>query len=215
MAVFGNRGYYAVSLFIIIVAIAFFVFGFEKKKPTTREIVSLAVMISLAVAGRTVFFMTPQFKPMAAIIIITAVAFGKETGFLCGALSLFLSNIFFGQGPWTPWQMFAFGIVGFLSGLLFHKKYENKKICSRDIIILGIFGGLVVLVVYGTIMDTATVLMYTASPTKEAILAAWSAGFIFNLIHGVSTTIFIFVLGKIMLRKITRLKVKFGMFRQS
>lgn len=60
----------------------------------------------------------PNFKPCSAIIIITAVAFGPEAGFLTGALTAFVSNFIFGQGPWTPWQMFTWGLVGFLAGIL-------------------------------------------------------------------------------------------------
>lgn len=67
--------------------------------------------------------MLPQFKPCVAIIIITGIMLGKQSGFfLCGALTAFVSDFFFGQGPWTPWQMFAFGIIGFISAIVFSKK---------------------------------------------------------------------------------------------
>ena len=85
---------------------------FENRRPQAREVVVIAVMAALAVAGRAAFFMLPQFKPTAAIVIIAGVGLGAEAGFLTGALAGFVSNFFFGQGPWTPWQMFAFGIPG-------------------------------------------------------------------------------------------------------
>ena len=66
--------------------------------------------------------MLPQFKPCVAIIIITGIMLGKQAGFLCGALTAFVSDFFFGQGPWTPWQMFAFGIIGFISAIVFQKR---------------------------------------------------------------------------------------------
>ena len=116
------RGYYFTSMCIIVISIFIFLWSFEKRKPKTREIVTLAVMTALAVVGRLAFFMTPQVKPCAAIIIITGVMLGRQSGFLCGALTAFVSGFFFGQGPWTPWQMIAFGIIGFLSGVLFSKK---------------------------------------------------------------------------------------------
>lgn len=213
MDIFGSKSYYVISMALIIFAMIFFALRFEKRKPATREVVSIAVMVSLAVIGRAAFFMTPQLKPMAAIVIITAVAYGKESGFLCGMLSAFISNFFFGQGPWTPWQMFALGLVGFLSGVLFYKRYDGKKIKTKDIVILCIFGIIVVVAVYGIIMDTATVLMYMDTPTMEAIFAAWAAGFIFNCIHGITTALIIFVLGKMILGKLNRMKIKFGMFR--
>ena len=96
--------------------------SFEKRKPKTREVVVLAVMTSIATLGRVIFFMLPQFKPCVAIIIITGIMLGKQSGFLCGALTAFVSDFFFGQGPWTPWQMFAFGIIGFISAIFFKKE---------------------------------------------------------------------------------------------
>ena len=70
----------------------------------------------------------PQFKPVVALVIIAGVCFGGETGFLVGAVTGFVSNFFFGQGPWTPWQMFALGIVGFIGGILFKKGFLRKDV---------------------------------------------------------------------------------------
>lgn len=106
-------------LFLLASAIPFLLV-FDKKKPQARELVPIAVMAAIAVVGRTVFEIIPlpNFKPCSAIIIITAVAFGPEAGFLTGTLTGFVSNFIFGQGPWTPWQMFTWGLVGFLAGIL-------------------------------------------------------------------------------------------------
>lgn len=106
-------------LFLALSAIPFFLV-FEKRKPQARELVPIAVMAAIAVVGRTVFAIVPlpNFKPCSAIIMITAVVFGPETGFLTGALTAFVSNFIFGQGPWTPWQMFTWGLLGFLTGLM-------------------------------------------------------------------------------------------------
>ncbi len=86
---------------------------FEGRRPQARELVLLAVMTAFAVAGRVAFYWAPQFKPVCAIVILTAVAFNAEAGFITGAAAGLISNMFFGQGPWTPWQMFGFGLVGF------------------------------------------------------------------------------------------------------
>lgn len=108
---FGNRRYYLCSLLLIVLSMVPFFLSFEKRKPQAREIVTLSVMCAIAVASRAAFIMVPHFKPMVGIIIITAMTFGPEAGFLTGAVSGFVSNFLFGQGPWTPWQMFAFGIA--------------------------------------------------------------------------------------------------------
>lgn len=203
------REYYFISVGIIILAILFFIWSFEKRKPLTREIVMLAVLTAMAIAGRMIFFMTPQFKPCVAVIIITAIMLGKEAGFLCGCLTAFISDFFFGQGPWTPWQMFAFGLIGLVSALIFSK--ERKKYIENRLL-LSVYGFLITFVLYGIIMDTATVMMYTDKPTWGAFLASYVGGIVFNLIHGVSTFVFLFVLSGEMFKKISRIKMKFNMF---
>lgn len=211
--IFGNRSYYFISICLIILAIMLFVFRFEKQKPMAREIVMLAVLISLAVISRTLFFMTPQFKPMAAIIIISGVAMGPQAGFLCGAMAILVSNMFFGQGPWTPWQMVAFGVIGFLAGVFFFKSIGTKRPDRKDIVSLCVFAGFAIVVIYGLIMDSATVIMYMDKPTIAAFFTAYVAGAVYNVIHAVAVIVFIVIFAKPMLRKINRIKNKFGMFR--
>lgn len=213
--ILGSRSYYFASICLIILAICMFAFMFEKRKPRAREIVVLSVMISLAIISRTIFFMTPQFKPMAAIVIITGVAFGRQSGFLCGALAAFLSNIFFGQGPWTPWQMIAFGLIGFFAGMIFHKSLEKKNVQRRELVLLCIYGVISIMLIYGLIMDSATVIMYTESPKVAAFIAAYATGFVYNVIHAVSVVIFLVLLAQPMIKKINRIKNKFGLFRDS
>ena len=74
----------------------------------------IALLCALAIAGRVAFFFLPQIKPIAAVVILAGVSFGGEVGFVTGALSAFVSNFYFGQGSWTPFQMVALGLVGFL-----------------------------------------------------------------------------------------------------
>ena len=101
------RLHYAISLLIIICAMIPFFMVFEKRKPQARELIIIATLSAIAVAGRAAFFMLPNFKPVCAIVIIAGVCFGAESGFLVGAVSGFVSNCFFGQGSHTPWQMFG------------------------------------------------------------------------------------------------------------
>ena len=132
----GDRKYYFISMLIILETMLPFAMVFEGRKPQARELIIISVLCAIGVAGRAAFFMLPQFKPVVAIVIIAGVTFGGEAGFLVGAVTGFVSNMFFGQGPWTPWQMFAFGIIGFLAGVLFRKGFLR-----RSTIALCIFGG--------------------------------------------------------------------------
>lgn len=202
----GDRKYYLIALLIIFETLVPFAAAFERRKPQARELVIIAVLCAIAVAGRTAFFMLPHFKPVAALVIIAGVAFGAESGFLVGAVSAFVSNMFFGQGPWTPWQMFAFGIIGFLAGILF-----QKGILLRSRVALCTFGGLAAFILYGGIMNSAMVLMYQTQPTKAMFMAAYLQGIPLDLVHALATVVFLAIVAKSMLEKLDRIKVKYGL----
>lgn len=202
----GDRNYWAVSIILVILAMWPFFSLFEKRKPRAREIVPIAVMSAIAAIGRFAFAMIPQFKPVAAIVIITGISFGAEAGFLTGAISALVSNFFFGQGPWTPWQMFGFGIIGFLAGILYKYKIIKNKLS------ICIFGGLSGYL-YGLIVNLWTVLSYGSPITKEGVIATYSLSIPFDTIHAVSTVIFLYILAMPMKEKMERLKMKYGLYR--
>ena len=202
---FDSRKYYFISILIICETVMMFSMRYESKKPKARDVVLVSVLCSIAISGRMAFFAIPEFKPTTALIIISAVCFGKETGFLVGAITGFISNFFFGQGPWTPWQMFAFGIVGFISGIVFKKEFIKK---SK--LLLCIFGFLASFVIYGGIMNSASVIMVQNKITWQMILTALVAGMPFDLIHAFSTAFFLWFLSGAMIEKFERIKVKYG-----
>lgn len=204
--VLDDRKYYFISLLIMLYAMAPFLMVFEKRKPEAKELIVIAVLVAIAVAGRAAFFMLPQFKPVVAIVIIAAVCLGAEAGFLVGVTAGFVSNFFFGQGPWTPWQMFCFGIIGFVAGLLFQKGW-----LSRSRLSLCLFGGLATLILYGGIINIGSVLMFTAQFSWQALIAAYASAFWFDLVHAIATIVFLFVLSKPMIEKLDRIKVKYGL----
>jgi energy-coupling factor transport system substrate-specific component len=202
----NDRSYYLISLVITALAMLPFALVFESRKPQARELVVIAVMVAIAVAGRAAFFMLPQFKPVVAIVVIAGVTLGAESGFIVGALAGFVSNFIFGQGPWTPWQMFAFGLIGFLAGILFSKGALPKKRLP-----LCVFGGVSTLVLYGALLDTASVMMFTQIVTKGSVLAIYLAGIPFNLIHAAATVVFLLILARPMIAKLDRVKKKYGL----
>lgn len=202
----GDRKYYFISMLIILETMLPFAMVFEGRKPQARELIIISVLCAIGVAGRAAFFMLPQFKPVVAIVIIAGVTFGGEAGFLVGAVTSFVSNMFFGQGPWTTWQMFAFGIIGFLAGILFRKGFLR-----RNTIALCIFGGLATFLIYGGIMNPAAVLMFQAKPTVEMFYLAYLRGIPFDLVHAAATVTFLYFIAKPMLEKLDRIKVKYGL----
>ena len=186
-----------------------FLMVFESRKPKARELIVISVLCAIAVAGRAAFFMLPQFKPVVALVIIAGVCFGGETGFLVGSVTGFVSNFFFGQGPWTPWQMFAMGILGFLAGVIFRK---DMPLTKKKIIGLCVFGFLSVVIFYGGIMNPASVIMYQDNVNVEMIIAACGMGLPFDVIYGASTAVFLLIGAKPILEKLGRVKKKcFGL----
>ncbi|MDO4482790.1 MAG: ATP-binding cassette domain-containing protein, partial [Bacillota bacterium] len=204
--VLDNRKYYFISIMIILETLIMFFMMFESRKPKAREIVTVSVLCGIAVAGRAAFFMIPQFKPAAALVIVSGICFGGETGFLVGAVTGFVSNFFFGQGPWTPWQMFALGIIGFASGIFYGKglmKVTKLSLC--------VFGFAAVLILYGGIMNPASVIMWQDKPAAEMFVTAYMMGLPFDLVHAASTAFFLWVLSGPMIEKLERIKKKYGM----
>ena len=183
-----------------------FFISFENKKPTSRELVLISAICAICVAGRAVFNMLPQFKPVTAIVVITGACFGGEAGFLVGAVSAFVSNFFFGQGPWTPWQMVAFGLIGLSSGIIFKKGFFSKNKLS-----MSIFGCLFTLIIYAGIMNPASVILYQENINLGMILYSYIMGFPFDMIHVASTVFFIWLFGEAMLEKLERVKIKYGL----
>ena len=147
---FGDRRYAFISLALSVVACIPFFVSFERGKNDSRRIVIIAVMTALSVAGRFVFAPIPFFKPVTAIVIITAIYLGSEAGFITGAFSAVVSNFYFGQGPWTPFQMLAWGLIGFIAGLLAERLVKSKVL----LVIYGALSG----VAFSFIMDVWTTL---------------------------------------------------------
>lgn len=202
----GDRKYFFISMMIMVYSMVPFIMVFEGRRSQARELVVLALLAAIAVAGRAAFFMLPQFKPVIAVVIVAGICFGAESGFLVGAMSMFASNFFMTQGPWTPWQMFATGIIGFLAGLLFKKGRLTMKKGP-----LCLFGFLSTFFIYGFIMDTASVFMYQSEVTFWSALPLYFSGAPFNLIYGVSTVIFLFFGARPLIEKLERIKVKYGL----
>ncbi|MBQ4517852.1 MAG: ATP-binding cassette domain-containing protein [Clostridia bacterium] len=202
----GNRKYCFVSLLIILETMIPFCMAFESRRPKARELVVISVLCAITVAGKAAFFMLPQFKPVVALVIISAVCFGGETGFLVGAVSGFVSNFFFGQGPWTPWQMFALGIIGFVAGILFRKGALKKTKFS-----LCIFGFLATFIIYGGILNPASIIMWQEKINWGMIVSAYMAGLPFDIIHSFSTAVFLWFISIPMIDKLERIKVKYGL----
>ena len=177
---------------------------FEAKSLTARDITLTATLIALAVVGRAAFYLIPQVKPIAAIVIASAVCLGSQRGYIIGAFSAFVSNFIFGQGIWTPFQMVALGTVGLLAGVVF----KHIKVNRYTLSVVGFF---LASFVYGIIVDMSTVLsVYGNNITLKGALSVYASGAVFNLVFGVSTAVFLFLFGMPFITKIERISTKYA-----
>ena len=201
-----NKKYYFISLLVLLECMLPFFLIFEGRKPQARELVIIAVLCAIGIAGRAALFMLPQFKPVMAVTIIAGVAFGGETGFLVGAMTMLASNVLFGQGPLTPWQMFSMGIIGFLAGILF-----RKGLLRRNRGALCVFGALAAILIYGGIMNPASALTWVGELNEKVLLTYYISGLPFDCIQAAATWLFLWFGAEPMLEKLDRIKVKYGM----
>ncbi len=207
--IFHGKKYLLFSLLVVFFAMVPFFLVFEGRKPQAREIMVIAVLAAIGVAGRAAFFMVPSFKPIAAIVIITGVSFGGEAGFLVGCMIMMVSNMFMGQGPWTPWQMFAYGVIGFVAGILYQKgilKAKKLHLC--------LYGFLSVFFIWGGIMNPASILMSYGYITKETLIAFYISGAPVDFVQASSTVIFLWIMSRPMLEKLERIKRKYGLIQK-
>lgn len=197
-AVFSRKRHIIISLAIAVLSLLLFYAGFEKRSTGTRRMVIVAVMTALCFAGRFI----PFLKPISALTIISGIYLGGEAGFLVGSLSAVLSNFYFGQGPWTAFQMLAWGLIGMFAGLLAEPLKKNRLI----LIIYGAAAG----IAYSFIMDIWTVLWYAEGFRLDLYTAALVTAVPYTASYVISNVLFLAVLAKPFGTKLERIRVKYG-----
>lgn len=203
---FMIKNYYLISMALILLSFLIIGFHYEKKRPPAGDIVTLAVLSAIAIASRAVFAMIPFFKPMMGVVMICGMVFGPGAGFMIGALSGFGSNFIFGQGPWTPWQMFAYGLGGALAAVLAKlgiMKEKRKKTTA-------VAGYLLVQLVVGPLLDTSSFFILGAAASYQSAAAVYTAGVIPNAVHGLATCLTLYLAAEPMMEKLNRMKIKYG-----
>jgi energy-coupling factor transport system ATP-binding protein len=176
---------------------------YEGRRPQARELAVLASLSAIAVAGRAAFFMLPQCKPVMALTILTGVSLGGEAGFLVGAVTMLVSNLLFGQGPWTPWQMFAMGLTGFFAGLLAGPLRRRWALCT--------FSALAAVALYGGIMNLSAALLAAPQLTWPVWLAYEASGFPMDCVQAAATALFLWIGSGPILEKLERVKRKYSL----
>lgn len=196
--VFSRERYLIISLGVAVLSLLLFYTGIEEKKIGARRMVLTAIFIALSVVGRFI----PFFKPITALTVIAAIYLGAESGFLTGSLSALISNIWFGQGPWTPFQMLSWGLIGLFAGYLSLPLKKHRW----ALLGYGVLSG----ILYSFVMDIWTVVWYNGSFDFSLYLAALVSAIPYTILYAVSNFVFIFFLAKPMGQKLERVKIKYG-----
>ncbi len=191
-----EKRYALIALLIVLCALILFATGFERKRTGRRRMVLVSVLTALSVAGRFI----PLLKPVAAMTILSGVYLGGEAGFLVGALSAVISNFYFGQGPWTPFQMFAWGLIGLIAGYLSRPMQK-----SRGLLLYGLIAG----IAYSFIMDIWTVLWYNGTFNAGLYGAALLSAIPHTIAYMVSNLLFLALFARPFGEKLGRIRLKY------
>ena len=282
--VWQGKNYLLAGILMLLFLFGVVVLNFEKRKPRAREIALLSTMTGLSVAANELCSHTIPLHAGTAMVVISGIALGPETGFFVGALARFVCNFFSGQGPWTPWQMFSWGLMGYLAGLCFNTirvrgRMEEETLAGRfslkkntsfrllagplaaiaggeilgyllyvwtgvqgetfwgwrvyvsgflglafgivlqrkklpvDPVTTSVFVFLITVLVYGGIMNFAAMLMTAQSGGEvsvEALKALYVTGLPYDLMHGAGAALCMFFAGDVILQKLQRIQIKFG-----
>lgn len=196
--IFPERAHLLVSLGVAALSLVLFMAGFERRQTGSRRMVLTAVMTALCIAGRFI----PFFKPVTALTILTAMYLGPEAGFLTGALSAALSNFWFGQGPWTAFQMLAWGLIGLAAGYLREPLIRHRALLLLDGVLSGI--------AYSMVMDVWTVMWYGSGFNWALYTAAIATALPHTILYAVSNFAFLWFLARPIGEKLERIRVKYG-----
>ena len=200
---FADGKYFAAATFAAAVGCCLpFFAAFEDKKTSTRYVVLVAVLTAVSVAGRFMFAPIPFFKPVSAVVVVSGICLGSHAGFVTGAMSAVVSNFYFGQGPWTPFQMLAWGLIGFFAGVFSKKLSCNKILLSAYGVISAVF--------YSLVLDSWSAVWIDGAFNPKRFTALFLTSIPVTFCYALSNVAFVLVVGIPLIRSINRIVKKYG-----
>ena len=200
----GTRAWAWIMLAVACLALVPPFVRFEKKDHTAAEVMILASLVAFSSLSRIAFFALPGVKPVTAVVVLAGVYLGCEAGFAIGALSALASGMAFGLGSWTPFQMFAWGLVGLLAGVLARYLRERRV----PLLLFGALSG----VLYSLLMDVWTALSADGSFVLSRFAATVLTALPVTAVYALSNVLFLCLLQKPARRIFGRLKERYGVF---
>ncbi len=173
---------------------------YERHRPPARIAATIATLVAFAVVGRILFAPFPNMKPTTDIVMLGGYVLGGAPGFMVGALTGLVSNFYFGQGPWTPWQMTAWGVVG-VAGALTARATGGRL--GRFGLALMCVGGAVV---FALIVNLSEVIAFTGQPSTRGVLVVYARALPFDFAHALANFVFCMIAGPTLVRILRRLR---------
>jgi energy-coupling factor transport system substrate-specific component len=207
LTIWWSGNYFWLSIGLAVSTLLFLFTRFEGRKVEARELVLIAVLAAIAAVARIPFASLPSIQPTTFVIMTSGLVFGAETGLMVGMIAAFASNLILGQGPWTPWQMLSWGLVGFTAGLLGKTRFLQS---AAGKIIFGAAWGFL----FGWIMNIWGVLslsQYGNEINLETVIAYYASSALFDFMHAASNVFFLVVFGKVWMKNLMRFKRKYGL----
>lgn len=175
---------------------------YERTHPSSKVLAMVATLAALAALGRVAFAPIPNVKPTTDIVFLTGYVLGGAPGFAVGALAALSSNLIFGQGPWTPWQMAAWGIVGVIgAGWAVLTRRHLHRIPTAALLVGCAF-------FYGALTNLSTLTVAGGTPTWGQIVALESTGLPFDIAHAVGNVAFFLAFGPALVRVLLRYRAR-------
>ncbi len=175
---------------------------YERSRPPSQVVALVAALAALAIAGRIAFAAIPNVKPTTDIVILAGYALGPAPGFAVGALTALVSNFWFGQGPWTPWQMLGWGLCGILGAALAVRMRDPGRMTLA--IVCGLAG-----IGYGALLNFSLMATYGGDLSLERFLTLEARGLPFDAAHAVGNFTLALIAGPAMIRMLARFRRRF------
>lgn len=200
-----------IGLVLVLLSMAPFLWRFERRERQARELVLIASMAAVAAVSRVPFAaLLPGFTPVTFIVILSGVVFGAEAGWLVGAAAALTSNVFLGQGPWTPWQMFAWGMAGFTAGLFAHRHPRRRG--RWPLMLFGVAWGFL----YGWLLNVTVALdVWVREHSWPAVLGVYALGLPFDAIHAAANLFFLAAFAPSWIKLLERYRRKYGALQRT
>ncbi len=192
------------SLLLAVLLLAVLFLRFEEREPGSRELAAVGLLAALAAGGRVLFAAVPGLQPATFLTIAAGYALGAEPGFMVGALTALLSNIFLGHGPWTPWQMLGWGLAGAAGGLM--GKAFRGRVRVPAVAGLGTAWGFL----FGWGMNLWFWLSFVRPLTLRSFTAACAASLPFDLLHAAGNLFFALLLAGPVIDMLIRFRERFS-----